>query len=119
MKAIITFLLIFCVIVVFHEFGHFFFAKRSVFVDKILVCVRSKVISFRREESLAFLCHRPLKNNSNGPFYRHQSYTTRFHRFYKQLCQGIVEQQKTCRGNGDFGYRTKQRQRANGEWLSW
>ena len=29
MKAIITFLLIFCVIVVFHEFGHFFFAKRS------------------------------------------------------------------------------------------
>ena len=27
MKAIITFLLIFCVIVVFHEFGHFFFAK--------------------------------------------------------------------------------------------
>ena len=27
MKAIITFLLIFCVIVVFHEFGHFFFRQ--------------------------------------------------------------------------------------------
>ena len=32
MKAIITFLLIFCVIVVFHEIGHFFFAKRSGFL---------------------------------------------------------------------------------------
>lgn len=45
MKAIITFLLIFCVIVVFHEFGHFFFAKRSgILVREFAIGMGPKIL---------------------------------------------------------------------------
>ena len=48
MKAIITFLLIFCVIVVFHEFGHFFFAKRSgILVREFAIGMGPKIFVHR------------------------------------------------------------------------
>ena len=55
MKAIITFLLIFCVIVVFHEFGHFFFAKRSgILVREFAIGMGPKIFAHIGKDGTAY-----------------------------------------------------------------
>lgn len=49
MKTIITFIIVFGVIVVVHEFGHFFFAKRSgILVREFAIGMGPKIFSHRR-----------------------------------------------------------------------
>ena len=61
MKAIITFLLIFCVIVVFHEFGHFFFAKRSgILVREFAIGMGPKIFSVKRKDTVYALRLLPI-----------------------------------------------------------
>ncbi len=56
MKAIITFLLIFCVIVVFHEFGHFFFAKRSgILVREFAIGMGPKIFAHTGKDGTVIL----------------------------------------------------------------
>ena len=55
MKAIITFLLIFCVIVVFHEFGHFFFAKRSgILVREFAIGMGPKIFAHTGKDGTVY-----------------------------------------------------------------
>ncbi|AMB94717.1 RIP metalloprotease RseP [Aerococcus sanguinicola] len=52
MKTIITFLLIFSVIVIFHEFGHFFFAKRAgILVREFAIGMGPKLYQYQGEET--------------------------------------------------------------------
>ena len=55
MKAIITFLLIFCVIVVFPEFGHFFFAKRSgILVREFAIGMGPKIFAHTGKDGTVY-----------------------------------------------------------------
>ena len=55
MKAIITFLLIFCVNVVFHEFGHFFFAKRSgILVREFAIGMGPKIFAHTGKDGTVY-----------------------------------------------------------------
>ncbi len=49
MKSILTFVLVFGVIVIVHEFGHFFFAKRSgILVREFAIGMGPKIFSYRK-----------------------------------------------------------------------
>lgn len=53
MKAIIVFLLIFSVIVIFHECGHFFMAKRAgIFVREFAIGMGPKIFQFKGKETV-------------------------------------------------------------------
>ncbi|MGT2907441.1 RIP metalloprotease RseP [Streptococcus dentiloxodontae] len=55
MKAIITFIIIFCVIVVVHEFGHFFFAKRSgILVREFAIGMGPKIFAHTGKDGTAY-----------------------------------------------------------------
>lgn len=55
MKAIITFLIIFCVIVVVHEFGHFFFAKRSgILVREFAIGMGPKIFAHTGKDGTVY-----------------------------------------------------------------
>ena len=55
MKAIITFLLIFCVIVVFHELVHFFFAKRSgILVREFAIGMGPKIFAHTGKDGTVY-----------------------------------------------------------------
>lgn len=52
MKTILVFILVFGVIVVVHEFGHFFFAKRAgILVREFAIGMGPKLVSFRKNET--------------------------------------------------------------------
>lgn len=55
MRAIITFLIIFCVIVVVHEFGHFYFAKRSgILVREFAIGMGPKIFAHTGKDGTVY-----------------------------------------------------------------
>ncbi|MDR0922590.1 MAG: RIP metalloprotease RseP [Lactobacillales bacterium] len=55
MKSIITFIIVFAVIVIVHEFGHFFFAKRSgILVREFAIGMGPKIFYHRGKDGTAY-----------------------------------------------------------------
>lgn len=55
MKTIITFIIVFGVVVIIHEFGHYFFAKRSgILVREFAIGMGPKLIGFQGKDGTAY-----------------------------------------------------------------
>ncbi|MDR1567888.1 MAG: RIP metalloprotease RseP [Streptococcaceae bacterium] len=55
MQTILTFIIIFCVIVTFHEFGHFYFAKKSgILVREFAIGMGPKIFSHQGKDGTAY-----------------------------------------------------------------
>lgn len=53
MKTVLTFIIVFCVLVLIHEFGHYYFAKRSgVTVHEFAIGMGPKIFSYRKNGTM-------------------------------------------------------------------